>query len=126
MLKVLVTGALGQVGSGLVPALRRFYGTERVLATDIRGAPAEHPSLGGPYEQLDCTNGNALRELLERYRIKVIYHLAAILSARAEADPQLAWRVNMEGLYNVLEVARQINAQVFVPSSIAAFGPNTP
>jgi len=67
-----------------------------------------------------------LRELLERYRIKVIYHLAAILSARAEADPQLAWRVNMEGLYNVLEVARQINAQVFVPSSIAAFGPNTP
>jgi len=126
MLKVLVTGALGQVGSVLVPALRRFYGTERVLATDIRGAPAEHPSLGGPYEQLDCTNGNALRELLERYRIKVIYHLAAILSARAEADPQLAWRVNMEGLYNVLEVARQINAQVFVPSSIAAFGPNTP
>ncbi len=126
MTPILVTGALGQVGSELVPALRLSYGVDQVLATDLRSGAPDHPSLNGPFEQLDCTDGVALRRVLERYRIKAIYHLAAILSARAEAEPQLAWRVNMEGLYNVLEAARQVGAQVFVPSSIAAFGPSTP
>lgn len=126
MTRVLVTGALGQVGSELIPALRGLYGSEEVLATDIRRAPPGHPALEGPYEQLDCTNGPALLEFFIRHRVGVVYHLAAILSARAEAEPQLAWQVNIEGLYNVLEAARQVGAQVFVPSSIAAFGPNTP
>lgn len=126
MTQILVTGALGQVGSELVPALRTLHGADKVLATDLRSAKPDHPSMGGPFAQLDCTDGSALRETLERCRIKAIYHLAAVLSARAEADPQLAWRINMEGLYNVLEAARQTGAQVFVPSSIAVFGPNTP
>ncbi|GIW35373.1 L-threonine 3-dehydrogenase [Meiothermus sp.] len=126
MVQVLVTGALGQVGSELVPALRLQYGADAVLATDLRRGSPLHPSMEGPFEQLDCTDGAALRALLERFRIRVIYHLAAILSARAEAEPQLAWRVNMEGLYNVLEGARQVGAQLFVPSSIAAFGSSTP
>ncbi len=126
MARILVTGALGQVGSELVPALRRLHGTDEVLATDVRSKPSEHPSLQGPFERLDCTDGQTLRTVLKHYRIEAIYHLAAILSARAEAEPELAWRVNMEGLYNVLEAARIAAAQVFVPSSIAAFGPSTP
>ncbi len=126
MTMVLVTGALGQVGSELVPALRAYFGVNQVIATDLRPVTRGHPSLEGPFEQLDCTDGAALGELLKRYRIQSIYHLAAILSARAEAQPQLAWRVNMGGLYNLLEAARQIGARVFVPSSIAVFGPSTP
>jgi nucleoside-diphosphate-sugar epimerase len=126
MTRVLVTGALGQVGSELVPALRLCFGTDRVLATDLRTSTPDHPSLAGPFELLDCTDAVALRALLRRYRIDTIYHLAAILSARAEAQPDLAWQVNMQGLYHVLEVARQAGCQVFVPSSIAAFGPSTP
>lgn len=123
---VLVTGALGQVGSELVPALRAAFGADRVIATDIRPSTPNHPALEGPFERLDCTDRAALQALLERYPLDAIYHLAAILSARAEAQPELAWRVNMEGLHNVLEVARQGRCQVFVPSSIAAFGPSTP
>ncbi|WP_299430018.1 L-threonine 3-dehydrogenase [uncultured Meiothermus sp.] len=126
MTRVLITGALGQVGSELVPALRSLYGADLVLATDLRSPTPEHPVWAGPFELLDCTDGEQLRGLLERNRIRAIYHLAAILSARAEAQPELAWRVNMEGLRNVLEVARQAHCQVFVPSSIAAFGPSTP
>lgn len=117
---------MGQVGSELVPALRSRFGAERVLASDLRSCAPGHPSLEGPFELLDCTDAVALRTLLERYRIDIIYHLAAILSARAEAQPDLAWQVNMEGLYKVLEIARQADCQVFVPSSIAAFGPSTP
>ncbi len=123
---ILATGALGQVGSELVPALRAAFGPDRVLATDLRPAPPNHPALEGPFELLDCTDRAALQAVLERYPLEGIYHLAAILSARAEAQPELAWRVNMEGLHNVLELARQARCQVFVPSSIAAFGPSTP
>lgn len=126
MSRVLVTGALGQVGSELVPALEAQLGSAAVVAADLRALPPTHPVQGVLFEQADCTDGKRLRELVEHHHIDTIYHLAAILSARAEANPELAWRVNMDGLYNVLEVARATGCRVFVPSSIAAFGPNTP
>ncbi|MER3480608.1 MAG: UDP-glucose 4-epimerase [Meiothermus sp.] len=123
---ILVTGALGQVGSELVPALRERFGLSRVVASDVRALPAEHPIRGGPFEILDCTDRSRLEAVVGEQGIGTIYHLAAILSAKAEAQPELAWRVNMEGLHHVLEVARTYGCRVFVPSSIAAFGPSTP
>lgn len=124
MKAILVTGALGQIGSELVPALRERYGADRVVATDLRMiAPA---AAAGPHEHLDCTQPHQLIETVRRHGIVAIYHLAAMLSAKAEGQPQVAWNVNMGGLYNVLEVARQCGCEVFFPSSIGAFGPTTP
>jgi nucleoside-diphosphate-sugar epimerase len=130
MRRILVTGALGQIGSELVPALRERLGAERIIASDLRTVPSQAPmdqGLGqGPYEHVDCTQPYHILEAVRRHEIGVIYHLAALLSARAEEQPQVAWRVNMDGLYNVLEAARQYRCQVFFPSSIGAFGPSTP
>lgn len=126
MRKILVTGALGQIGSELVPALRQRYGTENVIATDLKVLPPAGAKAIAPYDHLDCTDPHQLHEDVRRYDIGTIYHLAALLSASAEAAPQLAWSVNMSGLYNVLEVARGYDCQVFFPSSIGAFGPETP
>ena len=126
MTTILVTGALGQIGTELVPALRERYGTERVIATDLKALPPSGAAALAPYGHLDCTEANQLHEAVRRYDIGTIYHLAALLSASAEAAPQLAWSVNMSGLYNVLEVAREYRCQVFFPSSIGAFGPSTP
>ncbi|MFN3623314.1 MAG: NAD-dependent epimerase/dehydratase family protein [Hyphomicrobium sp.] len=126
MRKILVTGALGQIGSELVPALRERYGRENVIATDLKVLPAAGAAAIAPYDHLDCTEPHQLHEDVRRYNVGTIYHLAALLSASAEAAPQLAWSVNMSGLYNVLEVARGYNCQVFFPSSIGAFGPDTP
>jgi nucleoside-diphosphate-sugar epimerase len=128
---ILVTGALGQIGSELVPALRRRYGTERVVASDIRmpprETPADAPSLDdGPFEFLDSTNIHMLQETVRRHDVGTIYHLAALLSATSEAKPHMAWDLNMGGLYRVLEVARQNRSAIFFPSSIGAFGPSTP
>lgn len=125
MRAILVTGALGQIGSELVPVLRERYGPERVVATDLRMIPPATPA-AGLYEHLDCTEPQQLLEAVRRHDIGTIYHLAALLSARAEAAPQVAWDLNMGGLYHVLEVARQYRCQVFFPSSIGAFGPGTP
>ncbi|MDX1485674.1 MAG: L-threonine 3-dehydrogenase [Alphaproteobacteria bacterium] len=122
MAKILVTGALGQIGSELVVALRDAFGAEEVVASDIRMAQATD----GPFELLDCTKMQQLQEVVHRFDIGTIYHLAAILSAVGEEKPQAAWSVNMGGLYRVLEVARQAGAAVFFPSSIGAFGPTTP
>jgi len=121
-----VTGAAGQIGSELVPALREKYGVDRVVATDIRmpGPPTTAPQ--GPFEYLDCTRADQVQEVVRRYRVRAIYHLAALLSAIAESRPQAAWNLNMGGLYHVLEVARQYRCAVFFPSSIGAFGPTTP
>ena len=124
--RILVTGALGQIGSEVIPELRRRYGEERVVATDIRvqqpgAAPPE-----GLFEHLDCTDGAAIQEIVRRYDIEAIYHLAALLSAIAEEKPQVAWQLNMVGLYHVLEVARMYGCAVFFPSSIGAFGASTP
>src|SRR5690349_3207273 len=113
MRKILVTGALGQIGSELVPALRERYGTANVIATDLKVLPPAGAKAIAPYDHLDCTEPHQLHEDVRRYDIGTIYHLAALLSASAEAAPQLAWSVNMSGLYNVLEVARGYDCQVF-------------
>jgi nucleoside-diphosphate-sugar epimerase len=126
MTTILVTGALGQIGSELVPALRERYGADRVIATDLKVLPPGGAAAVAPYGHLDCTEPHQLHEVVRRYDVGTIYHLAALLSASAEAAPQLAWSVNMSGLYNVLEVAREYGCQVFFPSSIGAFGPSTP
>jgi nucleoside-diphosphate-sugar epimerase len=120
---MLVTGALGQIGSELVQALRLRHGVEQVLATDIR-QPA---NVEGPFHLLDVTDRAALMALVREEGITQIYHLAAILSARGEQNPTEAWDINMGSLLNVLEVARQAPLdQVFWPSSIAVFGPSAP
>ncbi len=124
MKRILITGALGQIGSELTMLLRDRYGTENVLATDIR--EAEGDLAAGPFELLDCTDGRKAAELVKSFQVDTIYHLAALLSAVAEAHPQKAWDVNMNGLYQILEVAREHGCAVFTPSSIGAFGPSTP
>lgn len=122
MKRILVTGAAGQVGSELVPELRRIYGESAVLATDVR-VPDDAE---GPYEQLDCMDANAIAEAVRSHRADTIYHLAALLSATAEKKPQKAYAINMGTLVNVLEVACEAKVAVFTPSSIGAFGPTTP
>ncbi|HPC36779.1 MAG TPA: L-threonine 3-dehydrogenase [Candidatus Marinimicrobia bacterium] len=126
MPKILITGALGQIGSELVPALGQRYGPKNIIATDIRLANEQVISNKTIYETLDVTNLDQIAKIVNKYQITTIYHLAAMLSAVAEAHPQKAWNINMNGLYNVLEVAREYHCSVFMPSSIAAFGASTP
>lgn len=125
MKRILVTGALGQIGSELSMELRARYGGENVIATDIRDNVNREVIESGPFALLDCRDGNALSELVTKNRIDTIYHLAALLSATAEQKPQMGWDININGLYAVLEVARQNNCSVFTPSSIGSFGPTT-
>ncbi len=125
MKRILVTGALGQIGSELIPALRERYGAERVVASDVR-MPADATREQGPFEYVDCVHIRQIDEVVRRHEIDAIYHLAALLSAVAEQKPRVAWDVNMGGLYRVLEVARQHRCAVFLPSSIGAFGSSTP
>jgi nucleoside-diphosphate-sugar epimerase len=122
--RILVTGAAGQIGSELVPALRERYGADGVVASDLR-SPPPGPA-GGPYERVDCVHIREIERAVRRHEVGTIYHLAALLSAVAERQPRLAWDVNMGGLYRVLEVARERGSAVFFPSSIGAFGPGTP
>ncbi len=122
---ILVTGASGQIGSELVPALRQRYGVENVIASDVR-MPGASPVGDGPFERLDCTDPHEIREILRRYGVGRIYHLAAMLSAVAEEKPQAAWELNMGGLYHMLEAAREHHCSLFSPSSIGAFGASTP
>lgn len=124
--RVLMTGAAGQIGSELAQALRKKYGGENVVVTDLFRPPAALAD-AGPFELLDVTDAKALDGLIEKYAVDTVYHLAALLSATGEKKPQKAWAVNMNGLYSVLEVARGRGlARVFSPSSIAVFGPATP
>jgi nucleoside-diphosphate-sugar epimerase len=121
--RILIIGAQGQIGQDLTIALRQTHGPEQVIAADIRPAS----TVDGPSVVLDATDENALRSLVQKYQINHIYHLAAILSAKGEQQPALAWDLNMKSLLNVLEVARQEQiAKVFWPSSIAIFGSSTP
>ena len=119
---ILVIGALGQIGSELTEALRERHGKDKVIASDVR----ELSSGQEFFEMHDCTDQKRTASLVKEYNIGTIYHLPAILSANAEANPQLAWHVNMNGLYSTLEVAREFNCKVFIPSSIAVFGEDTP
>jgi nucleoside-diphosphate-sugar epimerase len=125
MRRILVTGALGQIGSELIPALRDRYGAAKVVASDLRVMSSQRLA-ASPCEHLDCTEPHQVLEVIRRHDIGTVYHLAALLSAVAEERPHVAWSVNMSGLYNVLEAARQYRCQVFFPSSIGAFGPSTP
>jgi len=126
MKKILVTGAVGQIGSELTLSLREKYGNDNVVAGGRKTKPSDKLLNSGPFEVVDCVDANALANVVKKYNIDTIYHLAAILSAVAEANPVLAWNVNINGLYNVLEVSREFNCAVFTPSSIGAFGPTTP
>jgi nucleoside-diphosphate-sugar epimerase len=126
MKNILITGALGQLGSELANALRERFGASSVVVTDIRSDINRELVESGPFYELDASDGSKLAELVRNHRIDTIYHLAALLSATAEAAPQRAWELNMGALYAVLEVARELGCAVFTPSSIGAFGPNTP
>ena len=126
MNKVLITGSLGQIGSELANALSERYGINNVIVTDVRAKTCDDQISGCECAVLDVTDVTQVAELVKKHNIKTIYHLAALLSAVAEAKPQTAWNVNMNGLYNVLEVAREFSCAVFTPSSIGAFGLSTP
>lgn len=126
MKRILVTGALGQIGSELVPKLREIYGSDNVIATDIRRDGNETVTGGGPFETLNVTSGQDMFDIAAKYHVDTVMHLAALLSATAEKNPVFAWNLNMGGLLNALEVAREYRCQLFTPSSIGAFGPTTP
>ena len=123
MSNILVIGANGQLGSELVIALRNKFGSNHVWATDIRKPEGYEEQ----FALLDVMDAPALQQFVQEHQIDQIYHLAAMLSAKAEQQPLAAWELNMQGLLNVLEIARQHPAiKVFWPSSIGAFGPSTP
>jgi nucleoside-diphosphate-sugar epimerase len=124
--RILVTGALGQIGSELVPALRQRHGSEAVIASGIRYRAAGAVTEGGVFELLDCTKLDNIAAVVETHDIDTIYHLAAMLSAIGEEKPEEAWEINFGGFANVLKVARRQGCAVFFPSSIGAFGPGTP
>jgi nucleoside-diphosphate-sugar epimerase len=125
--RVLVTGAVGQIGSELTIELRRRYGAENVVATGHRTKPSRVLHDGGPFAYVDVTRRETVEAVVDDYGIDIIYHMAAILSAVGEERPHLAWDVNINGLYNILEIARRRQlTRVFCPSSIAVFGPETP
>ncbi len=127
MKKILVIGSAGQIGSELVMKLREKYGNENVVATDKCPNSGKKLAETGIFEVLDIVDRKALEAICEKYKVTHIINMAAILSAVGEKKPMLAWDVNMNGLLNVLEVARELNIeQVLVPSSIAVFGPETP
>lgn len=124
MRKILVTGALGQIGSELTLGLRKLYGDTNVIASSR--SVKEEQKASGVFEIVDVTNAKQLAEVVTKHKVDTIIHLAAVLSAVGESNPALAWDVNMNGLYNVLEVARAENCSVLTPSSIAVFGDSTP
>lgn len=125
MKKILITGALGQIGSELVMELRNRYGYNNIIATDIKKGNNEVEQ-SGPFEILDVTDDKKMFDMVKDHKVDTIMHLAALLSATAEQKPLLAWNLNMGGLINALEVARELKCQFFTPSSIGAFGPSTP
>ena len=127
MKNILVVGATGQIGSELTMELRTRYGNDHVVAGYIpTAAPQGELRDSGPSEVADVTDPNMILEIVKKYKIDTIYNLAALLSVVAESKPMLAWNVGINGLLNILEIARQNNCSVFTPSSIGSFGPSTP
>lgn len=121
---ILVTGASGQIGTELVLALRKIY--KNVIASDLKEPSAELKE-GGEFLRLDVLYKNGLADAVKRFGVNQIYHLAAILSATGEKNPELAWRINMKGLRNILDVSTDMGLKkIFFPSTIAVFGPTTP
>ena len=122
--KILVIGSSGQIGTELVVELRSLYGDSHVVASDIIPSSDEIMS-SGPFEKLDVTDSNLLLEIIKKHKISHVYLLAAILSANAEKNPSLSWKLNMDSLFNVLNLAKEkIIKKIFWPSSIAVFGPS--
>lgn len=127
MKNILVIGSTGQIGSELTMRLRQIYGNSHVVAGYISSAPPKGElKESGPSALTDVTDGNSLAEAVKTYHVDTIYNLAALLSVVAESKPRLAWRIGVDGLWNVLEVARENGSAVFTPSSIGSFGKNTP
>lgn len=126
MKNILLTGCGGQIGSELTIELRKRYGNNHVIGSDKRVITTGPLAETGPMETMDVTDASQIAALVKKYNIDTIYHLAALLSAVGEKHPQLAWNIGVNGLYNVLEVARENHCAVFFPSSIGAFGPTTP
>lgn len=127
MKRILVIGSTGQIGSELTRELRARYGNQNVIAGYITGAePTGELKEGGPSAIADVTDGAGITEIVKQYNIDTIYNLAALLSVVAESKPRLAWKIGIDGLWNILEVARENGCTVFTPSSIGSFGPDTP
>jgi len=127
MKNILVIGSTGQIGSELTRELRKRYGGDHVIAGYIPGAEPKGDLLeSGPSAVADVTNAVAITDVVKKYQVDTIYNLAALLSVVAESKPQLAWKIGIDGLWNILEVAREYGCAVFTPSSIGSFGPETP
>ena len=123
---ILVTGAAGQIGTDLTTTLREKFGNQNVVAMGRKTPMSENIADGGPCVMGDVTDIEGYRKIVDDYQIDTVYHLAAILSATGESNPPLCYDVNLNGLYNVLEVAKEKGQRLFCPSSIAVFGPGTP
>jgi nucleoside-diphosphate-sugar epimerase len=124
--KILIIGSSGQIGTELVLSLRQIYGSENVIASDIRKGNYEVME-SGPFEFLDVTNKSEIQKIIEKHQVKEVYLMVAILSVIAEQNPQMAWDLNMTSLFNILDLAKDGQIEkVFWPSSIAVFGPDTP
>lgn len=126
MRKILITGSLGQIGTELTMYLREQYGNDNVIASGLKKEGPDYIFESGPFEIVDILNAQQVADVCEKHNVNTVINLAALLSAVAEGNPQLAYNINMNGLFNILEVARERGAAVFTPSSIAAFGPSTP
>lgn len=121
--KILVTGAFGQIGSELVPALQQKFGIDSVVAMGHNTIPSKFE---GILEKADSRDKDALASIIKKHNINTIYHLVSLLSVKGEIDPNVTWEINMNGLKYILDLAVEFKSQVFWPSSIAAFGPSTP
>ncbi|MDD4288642.1 MAG: NAD-dependent epimerase/dehydratase family protein [Atribacterota bacterium] len=126
MKNILVIGATGQIGSELTMALRQKYGDSRVIAGGHSKSPSAILRDSGPFVIADCLDSQGITDIIKKYKIDTIYHLAALLSATAEQKPDLAWQVNLQGLINILNISRIYKCAVFFPSSIGVFGSSTP
>lgn len=126
MKRILVVGAGGQIGTELVPHLQKNYGEDNVIAADLKDEAVQKISQYARCEKLDVLDFNAFGELMKKYDIDAIFNLVALLSATGEKNPELAWKINMGALLNSLTLAKEFNAAIFTPSSIGAFGVNTP